>query len=169
MIEIIDNFLPEEDFKKLQEFVLSSYFPWYKNDFKSSMEYQGSPENYNYDIQMKHTFHNGVVPASEHFVLLEPLFSVLNPLSILRTKANLTLATANVIKYGFHMDYDDPRVISGVLYLNTNDGKTVFKSGEEAESVANRMVRFTANQMHTGTSHTNTKYRALINFNYIPK
>jgi hypothetical protein len=67
------------------------------------------------------------------------------------------------------MDYDDPRVISGVLYLNTNDGKTVFKSGEEAESVANRVVRFTANQMHTGTSHTNTKYRALINFNYIPK
>lgn len=169
MIEVIDNFLAEEDFRQIQAEILSPNFPWYKNDFKSHAEYQGLEENYKYDLQMKHSLYSGYNPSSQYISIIEPLIVKINPLSLLRTKVNLTFPTKEIIEYGFHMDYEDERVISAVYYLNTNNGKTVFKTGESVDSVENRLVRFSAPQLHTGTSHTDTKYRALVNLNYIPR
>jgi hypothetical protein len=51
--------------------------------------------------------------------------------------------------------------------MNTNNGKTIFKNGKQINSIENRIVIFDSNLQHTGTSHTDTKRRVLINFNYI--
>ena len=56
---------------------------------------------------------------------------------------------------------------SGILlYMNTNNGKTIFEDGEEVDSVENRMVIFPASRMHAGTTHTDAMYRCVINFNW---
>ena len=51
--------------------------------------------------------------------------------------------------------------------MNTNNGKTIFKHGEEVNSVANRMVIFDSNLEHAATSHTDEKTRVVVNFNYV--
>ena len=51
--------------------------------------------------------------------------------------------------------------------MNTNNGKTIFKHGEEVNSVANRMVIFNSNLEHAATSHTDEKTRVVVNFNYV--
>jgi len=50
--------------------------------------------------------------------------------------------------------------------MNTNNGYTKFEDGTKIESVANRMVFFSSNMKHTGTSCTDEKIRVVINFNY---
>ena len=58
---------------------------------------------------------------------------------------------------------------AAIYYVNTNNGYTEFKDGEEVrkvESVANRMVFFDAELSHRGVSATDTRYRCVINFNW---
>ena len=55
---------------------------------------------------------------------------------------------------------------TGIFYMNTNNGKTIFEDGEEIDSVENRMVIFPASKRHAGTTHTDTICRCLINFNW---
>ncbi len=67
-----------------------------------------------------------------------------------------------------HKDYNNPAVDqkTGILYMNTNNGKTIFEDGEEIESVENRLIIFPASKFHAGTTHTDTRYRCLINLNW---
>ena len=50
--------------------------------------------------------------------------------------------------------------------MNTNNGKTIFKHGEEVNSVANRMVRFNGDTLHTGATQTDERFRFVLNINY---
>ena len=43
---------------------------------------------------------------------------------------------------------------------------TEFEDGSLVDTVANRMVSFNGKTQHRGSTHTNTKTRVLINFNY---
>ena len=69
---------------------------------------------------------------------------------------------------GMHNDFDDPLEYqkTGIFYMNTNNGKTIFEDGEEIDSIENRMVVFPASKRHAGTTHTDTIYRCVINFNW---
>ena len=51
--------------------------------------------------------------------------------------------------------------------MNTNNGYTRFEDGTKVESVANRMVTFPNQMMHTGTTTTDSEYRLVINLNYV--
>ena len=68
----------------------------------------------------------------------------------------------------FHKDIDNnlENQKTGIFYINTNNGKTIFESGEQVDSVENRMIIFPGSLMHTGTTHTDTNIRCLINFNW---
>ena len=58
------------------------------------------------------------------------------------------------------------RCKTAVLYLNTNNGYTKFKTGEQVESVENRLVLFDGNVQHAGTTCTDKRYRAVFNLNF---
>ena len=55
---------------------------------------------------------------------------------------------------------------TSILYLNTNDGYTIFEDGTKIESVENRLVTFDSHIKHSGTSCTNQKVRLVLNMNY---
>ena len=79
----------------------------------------------------------------------------------------MTTCTPNEnIVSGLHcdMEYDGT---TAIFYLNSNNGYTVFKDGEKVESVANRIVKFPTLKEHSGVSCSDSKRRAVINFNYI--
>ena len=57
-------------------------------------------------------------------------------------------------------------ITTAILYLNTNNGYTEFKSGDKVKSVSNRVVVFDSNLKHRTVTCTDQKTRIVINFNY---
>jgi hypothetical protein len=159
---VTDNFLPESVFQQIQDAMLSPWLPWYYNASILGPTAPHSP------FQFTHTFYlptSGIV--SPHFAsLIEPIVEVINPIALLRVKANLGPKTYTHEESGYHTDFTIA-CKTAVLYLNTNNGSTKFDDGTVIESVANRFVEFDSHHPHTGVSQTDTKVRCLINFNYI--
>ena len=158
-MKVIDNFLPEGDHKRLLDMFLSSEFPWYFYDEKVV----GASESF-YNSQLCHTFFENHQTKSNWNI--STVIDNLKPKSLVRIKANLTQCIGKVYTYGFHRDVDDFVCNTAVYYLNSNDGYTIFEDGAKIESVANRIVVFSSDKRHTGTSCTNAKSRVVLNLNF---
>ena len=156
-IKIIDNFLKKDDLNNLKNKFLSNDFPWYFQDFKV---YKNDG-----NFQFLHVFFHCNKINSNYFDLLDPFLSLLNIKSIVRIKLNLTTKEKKIKKFKFHADTNF-NCKTAIFYLNTNNGKTIFKNGKEVESVENRIVIFPSNLKHTGTTHTDASYRMVLNLNY---
>jgi hypothetical protein len=89
----------------------------------------------------------------------------INPTALIRIKANLGGRHHEIQEQGYHTDFTF-ECRTAVYYLNTNNGYTIFEDGTKVESVANRLVEFNSLLKHSGTSHTDTKIRSVINLNY---
>ena len=172
-ITIVDNFLEEEEFRKIQDLMLGSWFPWFFNDGIVSL----NEKNFNvengvdiFDFQFTHTFFREGEIVSDSFVHIQKAVEKLNPRKVLRIKSNLLTPTPEHIQTRFHTDIEDTAGIkTGILYLNTNNGFTIFEDGTRIPSIENRFVLFDAEVLHAGTTCTNQKSRCLINFNFIEK
>ena len=166
--KIIDNFLPEEEHKLIENTLTNDpLFPWFLNSDKSSDGELMEIDDLN-NYQFTHTFYDKKIINSTYCNNLTLLFdSVLQTLSILRIKANLTIRTEELVRYGWHVDFDSNKHKTAIYYVNTNNGKTIFKNDLEVDSVANRLVIFNGDMIHTGTSCTDKKFRCVINLNYI--
>ena len=156
-IKIIDNFLEKEFFLTLQNLILGEYFYWFFNDYKVY-------ENDN-DFQFVHTVVRKSQTTSDFIKYINPILSKLNAKKTIQVKLNLQTKKDKIYNHIFHTDMPD--VKTAIFYINTNNGKTIFKNGEEVNSIQNRIVIFDSNLKHTGTSHTDTKRRVLINLNYV--
>lgn len=161
-IVIKDNFLNEEDFKTLQKDIMSTYFPWFFNDYIVFDKEEHLKDNF----QFTHTFVLDNNKRSSLFHLLTPLINKISPNNLLRVKANLGTRNEQHIEHDYHTDFDEPDVTTGIFYINTNNGYTRFKDGKKIESVANRYVKFNGSKLHSGVSQTDTKSRIVLNFNY---
>jgi hypothetical protein len=166
--KIIDNFLEEAEFKTIQQTLLGNDFPWY---FNQGVTYQDLSKDYLHNFQFVHKFWNviGRVAQSEWAPLLDPIITKIDPAIVLRIKANLMPVTAERIVHQLHTDLDHIKCTTAVLYLNTNNGATIFEDGSEVQSVANRLIYFDSTVRHTSASCTDKKARCVINFNYIEK
>ena len=171
-LSIYDDFLTPEEFQSVKEVLLGGNFPWFLHKVvpPNSPEYFIPKNSEKYNFQFSHGFYANQRPHSEHFPLVQPILSKLNPLAILRIKANLTIRTPEIIEQGYHTDYEsDIKCITGVFYVNTTDGYTKFKTGEVVNSVENRLVLFDSRTEHTGTTCTDSDVRCVINFNFLPR
>ena len=156
-IKIIDNFLEKEFFLTLQNLILGEYFSWFFNDYKV---YENDD-----DFQFVHTVIRKSQTTSNFIKYINPILSKLNVQKTIQVKLNLQTKKDKIYNHIFHTDMPD--VTTAIFYINTNNGKTIFKNGEEVNSLQNRIVIFDSNLKHTGTTHTDTKRRVLINFNYV--
>lgn len=163
--QIIDNFLSEEDFNRLRDTLLNPSFPWNYNPRKV---FKDKIEEEPYDFQFVHNFFIGSQKVSEYFDLVQPIFDKLNMTGYARTKANITPRTDTRVVYDFHTDFKYPPKLTktGILYINTNNGPTIFEGGLEVEAIANRFVTFDSNILHAGSSCTNQNIRCVVNVNY---
>lgn len=160
-LTVIDNFLPEDQWQNIHDSLLGNQFPWFYNN-----SILAEPDATKlYDFQFTHIFYNWYMPTGTHSTLLAPLIQKINPMSLIRIKANLGGRTPDLVEGGYHTDYDSD-CTTAVYYVNSNNGYTKFESGEIVESVANRFVSFPSRLKHTGSTCTDNKVRCLINFNY---
>lgn len=159
-INVIDNFLPTDEFLALQEFMEGDQVAWYRNN--------GVNDFNDGNRQFTHTFYENPNRYSVSFDKVVPVIAKLNPVVLFRVKANLLPKTHEIQEFGFHVDYHQPCVTS-ILYINTNNGYTLFETGEKIESVENRFVVFPSFVRHAGTTCTDTHDRIVININFIPR
>ena len=182
-MKIIDDFLPPEQLKTLQDTIIfGGTFPFYlsshlnNNDTESDFwEWYGYHLIYN--TPHEHIYHHvivnqmgkgrvGVNERSYYNLVWNEIFSKkINPDKLLRIKANFYPHTQTVKEHSSHVDYDFSH--AGAVYsLNTCDGYT--RIGEEVvESIENRMVFFDASELHNSTTTSNAKGRININFNFL--
>jgi hypothetical protein len=142
----------------------ASHFPWQFQTHKSSA---AEPQPWN--SQFVHQFYQDGVIVTPFWEMIEPLIDVIDPLSIIRVKANLTVATENRQYHEWHSDSDDSRLTTAIYYANTNNGATEFISGDVVESQKGQLVIFPANMDHRVWTHTDVQARAVINFIYLAK
>jgi hypothetical protein len=163
MIKTMNNFLPPQSFLMIKGLLDSSDFPWY---FNKAVVSEKDPLDY---FQFTHTFFNNGHIHSDFFRNLSFLLDVIKPSLLVRIKANLQPMTSSIIKHGMHIDeeFDNAKITTGIFYINTNNGKTIFETGEEVKSEENKYIEFDSKKMHTGTTCTDEKNRIVININYI--
>ena len=170
MIKIYDDLLSPREYREIKNTFLNDNFPlpWY---------WSKVVEGHNLDVddldnsQLTHMCYNSCAPNLEKgsgFPAVNPIINHpdLDIRALIRVKANLNIRTSKIIRHGFHVDVPF-NCMTGIYYVNSNDGYTEFKEcGTKVESVANRMVTFPSQTLHSGTSCTNKRRRVAINFVY---
>jgi hypothetical protein len=162
--EVIDNFLDPMSLDLLKSTILQHDFPW-KWDGAVPIPNDTRINQY----QFTHSFYKNHHINSDYFDAMIPILEKINPLALMRVKANLNPRTEKNFEHGYHVDMDNApsNHRSAVFYLNTNDGYTLFEDGTKIESVENRFVSFKTSLRHTGSTCTDVNRRVVINFNYI--
>lgn len=155
MIEIIDDFLTNDEFNQIYNLVSDLEFPWFF----------GVVTNQSKHCQFTHCFYQNDEPLA-YFKYVRFLRSKLQMRSLVRIKVNINPWTENLVEHtdSWHIDYPD--ITTAILYLNTNNGYTMFETGEKVDSVRNRLVKFDSNIKHTGTTCTDEPGRLVLNINY---
>jgi hypothetical protein len=162
VIEIVDNFLDQNVFETIKSSIYNNIdFPFYIQKGISGMV--GLTENNYYLIHLLYWKNK---PNSVHYDLILPILEKISPFAINRIKVNFYPVTPTIEKHPFHFDshYSHKGCI---FYLNTNNGKTIFETGEEIDSIENRMLFFDPTKKHASTTCTDDCIgRFNINFNY---
>ena len=172
-MKIEDNFLKQGDFNRLQAFMMNTGsgtfegdgLAWFYNgiiDFKEDVD----------KFQFVHVFYTNSRPIDDSIQILTPILKILKPIALWRIKAHLLTRTSKIVENEFHRDQSGvleeklKQWTTSIFYVNTNNGYTEFEDGTKVESVANRLVSFSGDIKHRGTSCTDEKIRVVINFNY---
>ncbi len=157
MIQITDNFLPKESFDELQSALLSYDCPWNFSNRRAKKD--------DGDFQFVHIFH-AFANSSQHIPILGKLLDTINPKALVRIKANLTTLRPEIVTdevYHVDMHFE---CTTGIFYVNTTNGQTIFESGEKVDCIENRYVSFPSQLKHGATLHDDNVRRVVINFNY---
>mgnify|MGYP001388441580 CR=1 FL=1 len=171
-LKIIDNFLPEDQFKKIFDSIMGTGMMW---NYNNIVDYDDQDDPKFQFVHLFYTQTNGIVSSLSN--ILEPFINLLKAQVLIRVKANLnTRCLKNDRENRYHCDHElvgcklpDGTLISytAIYYVNTNNGYTLFKSGEKVDSVANRIVIFDSSKLHKAVGCTDQKRRVVINFNYL--
>ena len=172
MIEVFDNYLPNEVYNEIKNTLLSQDFPWFYNN---SIVDSSDPKT---DVsvtlqQMTHLFYSGWEWNSHFKPLIIPILNQMDVCQPLRIKANLTFGADKNYETGWHIDSTlrgkVQKCKSAILYFNNTNGKTMFKNGREVECIENRMVIFdnSTENLHCGTMATDEPRRVVLNFNWM--
>ena len=157
MIEVIDNFLPEEEFNSIQSFMMGGEFKWFYANGRAFAD--------DGEFHMTHMFFQPEVGSnSEHLNMWNNFMQQVGAKKCERIKANLMFKTPTSVSSIFHTDYPDMK--TAVFYINTNNGCTEFENGVRVKSVANRYLSFDTSLNHRAISCTDELRRIVVNFNY---
>ena len=192
---IIDNFLPEDQYQYLYNVIDDSQFVWKRStivdekellcDSKFNQQFtHGLYYGYNATSSYCHDITKPIIVQSNK----DNNMPVIRALS--KAKVNCNLVTESIIQHGYHTDSNN-KGLTAIYYLNSNNGYTSIlwrdnvsvlsyinqikedtndkrKDVREykVESIANRIVIFPSDLLHTGSTCTNCNKRYVLNVNY---
>ena len=156
--EVIDNFLPANEFNFIRETIADVSFYW---GFIPKSITGEKP-------QLVHLFCDSIrgFTSGQAQSIMAPLVNKLQPSAVLKAKANLQWQRDTIIEDPLHVDFTGVQATTSILYMNTCNGYTHFEDGSKVHSVANRIVTFPTQTLHAGANCTDDIARVVINFNY---
>ena len=159
-LDIQDNFLEEEYFRKMQEAVHNPDFPW---GWQSDVARNG--ENKDKHFYFVHPMFEMFTVRSNIFENCLPFLKQLDVRALCRMRILMYVNQGEQIIHEKHIDYPYKHKAS-LLYLNTNNGFTEFVDGRRVESVENRLVTFDGSKEHSSSTCTDQKVRTVLAINY---
>lgn len=178
-LTIIDNFLDTETAENIKSLILGPEFRWVCGPSLLNHPNVEITMNPLYDRQLVNLLYSKHVDNKKYTQEQESEYKVIIPFlkklsittkQLIRVKVNATLCKESVMCSGWHVDVPDFQLghgMTAIYYINTNNGKTLFKNGEEIESIENRIVIFPNSWFHSPQYHTDSPMRAVINFNWL--
>lgn len=157
-MQVIDEFLDSKDFEYIQNVLMGHEIEWFFSSITTEKKHLD-------EFQFCHIFYRDGEPG-KNYSLIAPLINKIDPFCVVSIKANLLTKTNHIREYSFHVDIDKKEVTTAVFYINTCNGYTLFRDGTKVNSVANRLLIFDAQELHTGSSCTDDSRRIVINLNY---
>ena len=162
---IIDNLLPEDQLRFLQEAVMwNDNISFQLHDVVATNQEKDSLDNW-YGIHLIYGDHR---PLSQHFDEIQAIFKNHLPdfATWIRIKINFYPHTSEIYE---HQQHSDCKFSHGaaIYCLNTCDGYTRIGEDTTIESVENRLYLFDGSIPHNSTTTTNAKGRFNFNFNYM--
>lgn len=170
-IVVIDDFLPEEEFRSIRDSIFQDQFPW---QFCQSVASENCSffevENEQVSLQNQNFYFNHALIMDGRYLgynteVISPLLEKLTGCYVIRAIANLYTNLGRRVVHGLHSDMPF-RCVTAIYYLNTCNGKTLFETGEECDSKENRVVLFDSSVLHSSVTQTDTKRRVVINLNF---
>lgn len=162
MIDLKHNFLADEDFYTLADIMLGPNFPWFFQPKKVSSDQTATYKS----CQHTHMFYDENKINSNFYELIEPIINKLDVRSLIRVKANMTIGDPDPVESGMHVDFPYEDSKTSVFYLNSNNGYTLFESGEKIPSEQNSIATFNSQMRHCGVTCSDQQIRVVINLNY---
>jgi hypothetical protein len=178
MIEVIDNFLQEEEYQKVKGIISGQWFPYYLQHNVAYSDDRITKDIYDYFFtHMLYIKGDRSIPSPEAYNDIgHPIVTKIPNLGDLwRIKVNCYTNQETHYEHGRHTDGVPIKGKYKVALLNftTCDGLTRFfpdgKDPIDIPSVENQLVIFDGDILHTSVTHTNTKIRLNININYVEK
>ena len=162
----LDNFLSEEEFKRLTDI-----YPRFALRFNGVVSSSVKPINEEWNWYATHTFYKAGVKNSEYFQEVYDMFiphfrEIGIDRDIERIKFNCYPCTEVMREHTSHIDYANSHQ-AAVFSLNTCDGFTRMSDGTKVDSVENRLLIFDGSTLHNSSTTTNSKARYNINFNFL--
>jgi hypothetical protein len=189
---VIDNYLPLDKFKALQDTCLSTNFPWYWQSHVSlppwcyvddplAMETFG----WNHQIYDKETNFQGLYLEAFETLLTQIKQTLNMNCMFIRIRLSMKVFKKNFTEENYnlpHIDYNFPHKTI-IYYLNDSDGPTwifnekfdgiyepkKFTVKEKILPKENRILFLDGFQYHTASNPIDTDRRVIININYITK
>jgi hypothetical protein len=157
-IKTIDNFLDTNTFLSIKKLLFSCDFPYYYQPAVANKED-------NSDFYFNHIFYFDNQQKSSSFAhVVLPILGKHGFKKLIRAKCNLYTRKEKQILNAFHLDFDIPHTV--LLYsVNTNNGYTMFKSGEKIYSKENQLIIFDGLLEHCSVIQTDEKIRVNVNIN----
>ena len=172
-MEIIDNFLQQDEFDTIASTIMSKGFPWYhqddvayKDEVKEDMTFYSTHWLYKDDKPRFDTSLELIMPILKRLGSMNDNYKLR---TLVRVKLNSYPNQNKFIEHPWHEDFE-PNTLpykACLLSLNTCDGYTKFKDGTKIESVSNRAILFDPCISHHSTNTTNQTRRINININYL--
>ena len=156
----ISNFLDQESYSNLKNFLNDKYTPWF---YSPHMIEDTTSSSF-----FSHCFFNEGRPDSSQYPLILPILKKLKSTALLQARANLTLQSPSSFTCPWHRDYDLKNSKTSILYFTTCDGGTLLDPEEQykIEAEENKIVSFPTYIKHKPLGHSNTDKRIVLNLNY---
>jgi len=154
------NFVESSLFNNLKNYLFDLSTPWYR---QIGTTRDDAPDM----IWFSHCFYNYARPDCQAYELIIPILDKLGSRAPLRVQANLVRKTVEPIRSHWHTDFEYKDSFTSILYMNTCNGPTVFKSDNiKVMAEENKMITFNTSNEHAGITQTDVEERIVINFNY---
>ena len=168
-VQIFNNFLDQEVFLEIKKFIMSPRCQW---RYVNYIAHKDGRDNDN-DGYFVHSFKDchpqtfeDRYPESPHFPLIVKILDKIQYQNILRIRSSLYPRRDVQKPDPFHVDYNFPHRVC-IFYVNTNNGYTMFESGEKIPSVENQLATFDGSEKHCSVVQTDTPARYIVNINIL--